>query len=451
MQDSECMPEQNTCNALLLRSMAVAALGGLLFGFDTAVIAGTTRGLTTVFHLSPASLGFTVSIALVGTVVGALTAGLPGQRFGSRAALRAMALLYFISAFGSGFAWSWSALIAFRFIGGIGIGGSSVVGPVYMAELAPANRRGRLVGLFQLSIVAGVLLAYLSNYLLSRFLVRYPVWRWEFGVASIPALVFFLLLFKVPHSSRWLVAKGRIDDALEVLQRLGAENPEKDIALIQDSLRTKKSEAKEVLFQRKYRLPIFLAMSIAVFNQLSGINAVLHYLNDIFRDGGYGGSSSGLQAVAVGLLNLIATILAMTVIDRLGRRTLLLTGSLGMIGGLLIIASVMLGHLPRQLLLPALGAYTFAFAFSQGAVIWVYISEVFPTPVRAKGQSLGASSHWITNACIAGAFPLIASTSPAYPFLFFAGMMAVQFLVVLFFYPETKLLSLEQVQEQLEF
>lgn len=444
------MPRESAYNPLLLRSMAVAALGGLLFGFDTAVIAGTTQGLVRTFHLSPATLGFTVSVALIGTVVGALSAGLPGQRFGSRTILRVMALLYLASAIGCAFAGNWGTLIAFRFIGGLGIGGSSVLSPVYMAELAPAKRRGQFVGMFQLSIVVGVLLAYLSNFLIAGRHLGGLEWRWEFGVAAAPALLFFLLLFKVPHSSRWLVAKGRAKETLEVLRQLGAENPESELAAIQDSLRGGNSKQNESLFQRKYLLPIFLAVSIAIFNQFSGINAILYYLNDIFREGGYGGASSGLQAVAVGVLNLIATVLAMMVIDRLGRRTLLLAGSIGMVGGLSVIASIMFHHLPRQLLLPALAAYTFAFAFSQGAVIWVYISEVFPNSVRAKGQSLGASSHWITNALIAGVFPVIASKSPAYPFVFFAGMMVVQFFVVLFFYPETRQLSLEQVQRQFE-
>lgn len=444
------MLERSSLNALLLRSMTVAALGGLLFGFDTAVIAGTTHGLTLAFHLSPGTLGLTVSVALFGTVVGALTAGAPGQRFGCRTVLRATALLYFISAIGCAFCWSWPSLIAFRFLGGLGIGGSSVLGPVYMAELAPANRRGRLVGLFQLSIVAGVLIAYLSNYFLAGRFAESAAWRWEFGVASLPGLLFFFLLFKVPHSSRWLAAKGRLGETLEVLRHLGAENPEKEVAAIQASLQASLGNKPEPLFQRKYALPIFLAVSIGVFNQLSGINAVLYYLNDIFRAGGYNGASSGLQAAAVGLLNLVATLLAMMVIDRVGRRTLLLAGSIGMVIGLSSIASVMLGRVPNSFLLPALAIYTFAFAFSQGAVIWVYISEVFPTSVRAKGQSLGASAHWITNALIAWTFPVIAAHSHAYPFLFFAAMMAVQFFVVRLIYPETKQLSLEQVQKQLE-
>jgi SP family arabinose:H+ symporter-like MFS transporter len=436
--------------ALLLLSVSVAALGGLLFGFDTAVIAGTTRDLTQTFHLSLARLGFTVSVALLGTVLGAACAGIPGQRLGSRTALRYMALLYLISAIGCAAAWNWEALIFWRFIGGLGIGGSSVLGPVYMAEIAPAKRRGRFVGIFQLCIVVGVLLAYLSNFLLDRMNLGVAEWRWDLGVASIPALVFFLLLFQVPQSSRWLVATGRLGEAGRVLGLLGSEDPEAEVLNILASLPSGSQETPEPLFQRKYRLPLFLAISLGVFNQFSGINAILYYLNDIFRDAGYSRASSELQAVAVGLLNLIATLLAMMMIDRLGRRTLLLAGSVGMVGGLSSIAAIMFGRLPQHLLLLSLGVYTFSFAFSQGAVIWVYISEVFPTLVRSKGQSLGASAHWISNALISGTFPLIAARSTGYPFVLFSAFMAVQFFVVLFIFPETKQLSLEQLQSRLE-
>lgn len=437
-------------NRLLLESIGVAALGGLLFGFDTAVIAGTTRDLTKIFHLSPASLGFTVSVALVGTVVGSLSAGIPGQRFGSRTVLRAMALLYLASAIGCALAWNWAALVCWRLIGGLGIGGSSVLGPVYMAEIAPAKRRGRFVGTFQLSIVAGVLLAYLSNDALDHMGQGAMEWRWELGVASIPALVFFFLLFRVPHSSRWLVARGREREAERVLALLGSEDPQSEVRAIRASLPSGKEEHRERLFQRKYRLPIFLAISIGFFNQFSGINAILYYLNDIFHAAGYSRASSGLQAVAVGTLNLIATVVAMMVIDRLGRRTLLLAGSVAMVGGLSAVAAVLLGRLPEFCLLPALAVYTFSFAFSQGAVIWVYLSEVFPTLVRSKGQSLGASTHWLCNAVIAGTFPLIATRSHAYPFVIFAAIMFLQFFVVLFVYPETRQLSLEQLQQRLE-
>jgi len=437
-------------NSVLLRGVAVGAIGGLLFGFDTAVIAGTTRGLSSAFHLSPGALGLTVSIALWGTVVGSLAAGYAGQRLGSKRALRVMAVLYVISATGCALAWNWHALMVFRFIGGLGIGGSSVLGPVYMAELAPAKWRGRLVGLFQINVVLGVLLAYFSNFLIASFVPGPTEWRFALGIACVPALIFFFLLLNIPESARWLVAQNRRAEALAVLQSMEVDNPASEIDQIYASIGAERMNSAERLFQRKYAFPIFLAVSMGAFNQLSGINAILYYMNDIFAAGGYGGMSSGLQAVAVGLMNLIATAVAITVIDKVGRKKLLLAGSVGMVIALSSIAAIMSHKMPQHLLFPLLTAYTFSFAMSQGAVIWVFISEVFPNLVRSKGQSLGTSVHWIMNALIAGVFPAVAARSSAYPFIFFAVMMAVQFLVVLTVYPETKQLTLEQLQQQLE-
>jgi MFS transporter, SP family, arabinose:H+ symporter len=441
--------EARGASAHFLTSVGVGTMGGLLFGFDTAVIAGTTHDLTKVFHLSPAMLGVTVSIALFGTIVGSLGAGTLGQRFGSRAVLRYMALLYLVSALGCAFAGSWPALLCWRFVGGLGIGGSSVLGPVYIAEIAPARQRGRFVGLFQFSIVSGVLLAYLSNYLVQGWIHSFQEWRWELGVASAPALLFLVLLFRVAESPRWLLSKGRGQQARDILQRMGNANPDAAAASIEASLSAVDRSHQTPLFQRKYRLPILLAISVGLFNQLSGINAILYYLNDIFRSGGFEAASSSLQAIIVGALNLFATALALTVIDVIGRRPLLLLGSTGMAFSLSAIASVMFGRLNHRYLLPCLAAYAFCFAFSQGAVIWVYLSEIFPTAVRAKGQSLGASVHWMANAVISGLFPVIVARSAGYPFALFAAMMVLQIVVVYFFYPETKRLSLEQLEEKL--
>jgi len=436
--------------SLLLKSTAVGALGGLLFGFDTAVIAGTTRSLSRVYHLSPGALGLTVSIALWGTVIGSIGAGYVGQVQGSKRALRTMALLYLVSALGCALASNWPSLVVFRFIGGLGIGGSSVLGPVYMAELAPAKWRGRLVGLFQINIVVGVLLAYLSNYLISLAGWGSLEWRFQLGVASLPACLFYVLLLRVPESARWSVSQNRIVEAMAVLRAMGSEDAATEVESVRASMGTAQTAHAEPLFRRKYAFPIFLAASIGIFNQLSGINAILYYMNDIFAAGGYSGVSSGLQAVAVGSMNLVATLLAMTLIDKAGRKTLLLIGSVGMVIALSGVAGVMFHRLPQHLLFPLLTTYTFSFAFSQGAVIWVFISEVFPTLVRSKGQGLGTSAHWIMNAIISGLFPLVAAKSSAYPFVFFAAMMALQFIVVLTIYPETKQLTLEQVQQQLE-
>jgi len=436
-------------NSVLLKSTVVAALGGLLFGFDTAVISGTTGQLSQVFNLSSKFLGITVSIAIWGTVVGAMLAGLPGERFGRRDSLRGLALFYLVSALGCALAWNWSSLVAFRFIGGLGIGGSSVLGPMYIAEIAPAKWRGRLVGLFQFNVVFGILLAYFSNYLIALLHPGAAEWRWDLGVAAFPAVLFFVMLFTIPRSPRWLVKKGRVDEARAVLQMTGDDNYERDLQEIVESIDVEQKQAAEKLFSRRYAFPIFLAVSIGMFNQLSGINAILYYLNDIFAHAGFSRISGNLQAVAIGATNLVFTMIAMSVIDRLGRKTLLLVGSVGTAACLAGVSAIFFSHTHESLLVWLLVGYIAFFAFSQGAVIWVYISEVFPNTVRAKGQSLGSFSHWFMNALISGIFPLMAASSGAYPFVFFSAMMVVQFFVVWFVYPETKGFTLEEMQKEL--
>jgi sugar porter (SP) family MFS transporter len=320
---------------------------------------------------------------------------------------------------------------------------------VYIAELAPARIRGRLVGMFQINIVIGILLAYLSNFVVARQGLGAAEWRWQFGVATLPAVLFLVMLFGIPQSPRWLVTKGRVDEARQVLQKMGVDNPETELQEIVSSIHLESLQKDEPLFSRKYRYPIFLAITIGMFNQLSGINAILYYLNDIFAAAGFSKLSGDLQAVAVGGTNLLATLLGMSLIDKLGRKTLLLIGSVGTALCLAGVARVFLTHQHQEYLLWFLVAYIAFFAISQGAVIWVYISEVFPNRVRAKGQALGSSSHWIMNAIIAYTFPQLAKSSGAYPFMFFSAMMVVQFLIVLFFYPETKRVSLEQMQHRL--
>ena len=437
-------------NSSLLKSTIVAALGGLLFGFDTAVISGTTRGLTDQYRLSPDSLGITVASALVGTLIGAALAAFPGDRYGRRDSLRVMAVLYFISALGCAFSWNWPALVFFRFVGGLGIGGSSVLGPMYIAEIAPASWRGRLVGFFQFNVVFGILLAYFSNYLISLASFASAEWRWELGVSAIPAFLFFLMLFRIPRSPRWLAEVGRVDEARAVLQLIGEENYEQRLRDIVESIAETKSVGREPLFQKRYALPIFLAISIGAFNQLAGINAILYYLNDIFARAGFGKVSGNLQAVAIGATNLVFTMLAMSVIDKVGRKTLLLIGSVGTAVCLAGVSTIFAMNQHEDMLVWLLIGYIAFFAVSQGAVIWVYISEVFPNVVRAKGQSLGSFTHWAMNALISGIFPHMAARSGAYPFMFFCLMMIVQFFVVLFVYPETKGISLEDMQKRLE-
>lgn len=436
-------------NFTLVRSTAVAALGGLLFGFDTAVISGATSALSRSFDLSPRGLGLTVSIALWGTVAGALLASVPGDRFGRRDSLRGLAILYLVSALGCAFAWDWPSLVFFRFLVGLAIGGSSVLGPMYIAEIAPAKWRGRLVGFFQFNVVAGILLAYLSNYIVGLTHSGPTEWRWKLGVSVVPAVLFFLMLFQIPRSPRWLAEKGRKEEAREVLGLIGEENIDTELGSILSAVELEKQYGQERLFSARNRLPLFLAISIAMFNQLAGINAILYYLNDIFALAGFSKVSADLQAVAIGATNLIFTMLAMSIIDRVGRRTLMLIGSVGTALCLAGVAVIFWTARHETLLVWLLVGFIAAFAFSQGSVIWVYISEVFPTAVRAKGQSLGSATHWIMNALISLLFPVVAASSKAAPFAFFSAMMVLQFLVVFFVYPETKGISLEEMERKL--
>ena len=316
-------------SGILLRSTIVAALGGLLFGFDTAVIAGITDALTRTYKLDPNGLGLTVAAALAGTITGAMLAGFPGEWVGRRDSLRVMALLYVVSSMGCALAWNWSSLVAFRFVGGLGIGGSSVVGPMYIAEIAPAKWRGRLVGFFQFNVVAGILLAYFSNYVIGTFDLGESEWRWKLGVSAAPAGLFLLMLYFIPRSPRWLVSKGRLPEAGLVLRLMGEMDIDAEISRMRATVDLDQSHGAEPLFIRRYRLPVFLAITIGMFNQLSGINAILYYLNDIFARAGFTKVSSDLQSVAIGATNLLFTLLAMSMIDRLGRRILLLTGSIG--------------------------------------------------------------------------------------------------------------------------
>jgi len=436
-------------NSTLLKSTVVAALGGLLFGFDTAVIAGATQPLKDLYGLTPFWLGFTVAAALVGTVIGSMLAGIPGDRLGRRASLRWMAALYVISALGCAFAWNWSALVFFRFIGGLGIGGSSVLGPMYIAEIAPAKWRGRLVGCFQFNVVFGILLAYFSNYLIGTLGFGDAEWRWKLGISALPAVLFLVMLLRIPESPRWLVKKGRTQEARDVLRLTGEENADQELREIVESIDAE-HVTSDALFTAKYRLPIFLAVTIGMFNQLSGINAILYYLNSIFAYAGFSKVSGDLQSVAIGATNLLFTMIAMSVIDKVGRKTMLLIGSVGMALCLAGVAGIFLSNRHQELLVWVLIGFIAFFAFSQGAVIWVYLSEVFPNRVRAKGQSLGSFSHWIMNALISWTFPLMAASSGGYPFAFFSAMMVVQFFVVLAFYPETKGISLEEMQKKLK-
>jgi len=441
----------------LVGSAVVAALGGFLFGFDTAVISGTSDALEAVYHLSKNQLGFTVAIALIGTIVGAIFAGKPADIWGRRPVMGVLAIFYFVSAVGSGLAWEWYSFLFFRFLGGLAVGGASVVSPLYIAEISPPGIRGRLVAIQQFNVVLGILVAFLSNYVIASLDLGATEWRWMLGIEAVPAAAFFVLLFPTLESPRWLVAQSRPDEARRVLAKLGldAAGTDREINEIQRALDLKHHEGHDPLFQRKYRKPILLAVAIAMFNQLSGINAVMYYAPKIFEMAGSGKGSSLLQAVAVGGTNLLFTMLAMTVIDRFGRRKLILIGSVGYIISLGAIAWAFYTYgteftsTGSLVVLAGLLLFIAAHAFGQGAVIWVFISEIFPNRVRAEGQSLGSTTHWVMAALIAWTFPLIAKSSGGHAFAFYAAMMFLQLLWALFLMPETKGVPLEVIQAEL--
>jgi MFS transporter, SP family, arabinose:H+ symporter len=434
----------------VVQSTIAAALGGLLFGFDTAVIAGITRDLTARFHLAAASLGFTVAVALWGTILGAACAGFAGDRFGRRDSLRVLAVLFITSSLGCALAWNWTSFVLFRFLAGTAIGASSVLGPMYIAEIAPARWRGRMVGSFQLNIVFGIVVAYFSNYLIGTFGLGAIEWRWKLGVSATPAVLFLLMLFRIPRSPRWLIEHGRIQEAAGVLQRIAGPDAAAELAAIESSLVSDRIAGNQSLFSRRYRIPVMLAVALALFNQFSGINPILYYLNDIFLRAGFTKVSSDLQAVVIGATNLVFTMVAMAIIDKVGRKKLLLVGSIGTFACLTTIGLLFTTHAHQNLLLWPLIGFVAFFAVSQGSVIWVYISEIFPNSVRAKGQSLGSFTHWLTCAALSNIFPVAAAHSAAGPFLFFAAMMVVQFVVIFRFFPETKGFTLEQLQRKLE-
>ena len=437
-------------NSNLVKASLTGALGGLLFGFDTVVISGVLTALTAQYHLSQFGKGWTVAIALLGTVAGALGAGLVGNKLGSRETLRLTAAFYIVSALGSALAWSWPALMVFRFLGGLGIGASSVLGPVYIAELSPARWRDRLVGAFQFNVVFGILVAYTSNYAIRLLHLGAIEWRCQVAVAALPAILFLALLFSIPRSPRWSAAQGRFDEALEVLRAMGEPHPEAEVADIRAALAEEHATAREPVFKWKYRYPLFLAITMGAFNQFTGINAILYYMSDIFQSAGFSQLSGDQQAIAIGFTSVVFTAIAMSVIDKIGRKTLLLIGAAGDSICLAGLAWIYATRTHPGLLVWFLIAFIAFFALSQGSVIWVYIGEVFPNHVRAKGQGVGSGSHWIMNTLISLTFPAVAATfGQSIPFVFFAVMTGVQFFTVLLIYPETKSLSLEALQRRL--
>ncbi len=422
---------------------AVAALGGLLFGFDTAVIAGTTHALTIYFNLTAATLGLTVSCALWGTVVGGFFASVPADRFGARDSLRITGILYIVSALGCAFAHNWYLFLLFRLVGGVAIGGCSVFAPMYIAEISPTEIRGKLVGCFQLSIVVGILVAYASNFVLGTLHLEVNEWRADLGVAAIPSVLFFATLTLIPRSPRWLVQKGRLKEARHALLAIGVEDAESQVRRIAASLQLDEADASTSILSDAGRRPLLIALALVFFNQMSGINAVLYYLNDIFAQAGFASVSAQKQAVVVGLANLLFTIVGMALIDKIGRKPLLLVGAVGMATALGCIAAIFFLGEHRSLLLPLLIIFIGFFAASQGAVVWVYLSEVFPSGLRSSGQSLASFCLWLLTATVTAIFPLLASRSGGLAFAIFCGCMVVQFFVVRAFFPETRGRALE--------
>ena len=425
----------------------ILSLGGFLFGFDTAVISAVEKSIQQLFDLSPFLHGFTISSALIGTVAGSLLAGMPADRFGRKPVLFIIAVLFAVSAIGSAITSSWSLFVFFRLIGGIGVGASSVVAPMYISEISPANLRGRMTALFQFNVIFGILMAYVSNYFLSGS--GEDSWRWMLGVMLVPSVAYFILLFMVPESPRFLVKEGKIAEAKQVLAKIEAIDIDGEISDIKASM----VQTKEALFSGRYFYPISIAFLVAMFNQFSGINAILYYAPRIFELSGLSAADSMLQPVMIGITNGVFTILGLVIIDKVGRKKLLISGSIGMGVCLGLIARAFYGQgFSGYELLILLMAYIMFFAFSTGAVIWVLISEVFPNSIRGQGQSLGSFTHWFFAAVIAFLFPAISGNyqlGSGHAFLFFSLAMFTQALVVWKYFPETKGKTLEELGNEL--
>ena len=427
-----------------------SALAGFLFGFDTVVISGAEKTIQSLWGLSPGMHGIAMGSALYGTVVGSLIGGWPADRFGRKATLLWIGVLYFIGAVGSGLATNVSMFIVARVIGGLGIGISTVAAPLFISEIAPPKQRGRLAGMFQFNIVFGILVAYVSNALLAGIGVN--AWRWMLGVAAFPSLLYALFCLGLPESPRWLLSrKGDREGGINVLQRIEPDASKAEIEAEADEI-TAASQAEGStghFWTRRLRKPILLAILIAFFNQLSGINAILYFAPRIFELTGLAAKAALLQSIGIGLTNLVFTFVGLWLIDRLGRRTLLFIGSFGYIASLGLVAwAFFTGHL--TIVPVCIFAFIAAHAIGQGAVIWVFISEIFPNRHRAEGQALGSFTHWMFAALLTTFFPRMVSTfPPGYVFSFFAGMMVLQLIWVKTLVPETKNVPLEQIQKQL--
>jgi sugar porter (SP) family MFS transporter len=435
-------------NTKILRISLIAALAGFLFGFDTVVISGAEKKLQALWDTSDAFHGTVViGMALFGTVIGALFGGIPTNRLGRKKTLFWIGVLYTLSAVGSALANDPVSFGIFRFLGGLGIGASTVAAPTYISEIAPARHRGRLVGLYQFNIVFGILIAFFSNYLLNG--ISENDWRWMVGVEAFPALVYTVFSLGIPRSPRWLLTRGREREAGEVLHRLGSDL---DVThLLQDMEASRSAQGRqEHIFMKKYRFPLVLAFLIALFNQFSGINAFLYYAPRIFEEAGLGENTALLSSIGIGFTNLVFTLLGIYLIDRLGRRQLMYIGSFGYILSLGLVAAAFLLDWSGIMVPVFLFLFIAAHAIGQGTVIWVFISEVFPNHLRGSGQSFGTSVHWVLAWLIPSSIPVLFSWVGAGPvFAFFALMMVFQLLFVHYMMPETKGVSLEELSRTL--
>lgn len=421
----------------------IVALGGFLFGFDTAVISGVEEQIQKLFQLTPFWHGFTISSALFGTVIGALIAGQPADKYGRKPILFIIAGLYVITAIGTAMASNVSLFILFRFLGGIGVGASSVVAPMYIAEISPAKIRGKMTAMFQINVISGILIAYISNYLLREFGTE--PWRWMLGVAGIPAVLFFLLLFLIPESPRFLIKIGELAKAKLILEKIEIAEVDDEIQEIKQSME-QTSEQNTQLFSKIYFKPISIAFLVAMFNQFSGINAILYYAPRIFEASGLTNADSMFQSILVGLMMGVFTLVGMLLIDKAGRKKLLIVGSIGMSICLGLVARTFyLGDFTGSGLLILLLTYIMFFGFSTGAVIWVLIAEIFPNSIRGKGQSFGSFTHWLFAAIITFLFPVVIKFGVGHAFLFFSLMMLLQAIVVWRYFPETKGRTLEDL------
>lgn len=427
----------------------IASLAGFLFGFDTVVISGADKKLQVLWNSSDAFHGTVVmGMALWGTVLGAIFGGIPTNKIGRKNTLLWIGVLFLFSAIGSAFANDPFMFAAFRFIGGLGVGASTIAAPAYISEIAPAKDRGKLVAFYQFNIVLGILMAFLSNYLLKD--VGENSWRWMMGVQAIPSVIYLLLVISIPESPRWLLSKLRNEDARKVLQLMGQEADYENIKAEIDKDNNDASKVNDTIFLKKYRTPLVLAFLMAFFNQLSGINAFLYYSSRIFQEAGLGESTALLSSIGIGVVNLIFTLLGVFLIDKLGRKRLMYIGSVGYIISLSLVAMAFFFHWEGMAVPIFLFLFIAAHAIGQGAVIWVFISEIFPNHLRASGQSFGSTTHWVLAAIIPSLIPYLFSTvGPGAVFMFFAVMMVFQLLFVAFMMPETKGISLEELSKKL--